>query len=259
MINKLTQENTNLLRSTNYGGSLQTAALDYAAAPARFTAISNYALQALEFEKKVCRAGFRKNFGRYLPSPATLEMHLGLLDVNPSLNSSRWSKTNKSAPLKMAPLSATHDYDSTRAYPTVCFKNSTVLKTRPIGLGRGSHHENMDKRLLHSGIQLMSADWILEGLTQQIQNQRSVRAVIHELIRDAEILLNSLRSTSPVMGVRITASGRLGKQKKGMAQLQSLSIGKVPLGTFSRKVDYSQGFALTKRGLVGLKVWVAFR
>lgn len=268
-----TQGKTTLRRPRVADGGFcnKSAALDYAASPARFTAITNYSLQALEFEKKICRAGFRKNFGQNLPSPGTLKIHFGLLDVNPTHNSSRWSKTNKSAPLKMGWSTQADHVRKSRGRPDfvaekldLCFKNRAQLvptndvRKRHV-VGTNNNHEKMDKSLIHSGIQLMSSDWILEGLTQQIQNRRSVRAVMHELIRDAEVLLNSLRNTCPVMGVRITASGRLGKQKKGMAQLQSLSIGKVPLGTFSRKVDYSQGFALTKRGLVGLKVWVAFR
>lgn len=272
----LSENKTLLQRLYVADGEFCNAVLDYTASPARFTSISNYSLQALEFEKKVCRAGFRNNFGQNLPSPGTLVMHFGLLDVNPTHNSSRWSaKANRSAPIQMRwSPGVLHHTDHVRKssggrYSTVltsgfCFKSHAAALSdcnydrKPTAVV-SIHHEKMDKRLIHSGIQLMSSDWILEGLTQQIQNRRSVRAVMHELIRDAEVLLNSLQSACPVLGVRISASGRLGKQKKGMAQRQSLSIGKVPLGTFNRKVDYSQGFALTKRGLVGLKVWVAFR
>jgi hypothetical protein len=270
-----------------YSGSFCDALLDYTASPACWTAITNYSLHAFEFEKKICRASFKKYFGQNLPSPGKLEMNFGLLDINPTHDSSRWKKKNKSTPKKMDLVTNTDPVvkpcklDSL-AVANLCFKShygcdnnssfgwsvkqnhvytqkAVITQKEAYGFSQPVRRKKMDKSLIHSGIQYMSSDWILEGLIQQIRNKRSVRAVMNAHIRDAEILFNSLRSACPVMGVRITASGRLGKKKKGMAQLQSLSIGKVPLGTFCRKVDYSQGFVITKFGLVGLKVWVAFR
>lgn len=233
-----------------------TALHNYTAAPLRCTTITNHSLRALEFEKKICRAGFKKDFGQHLPSPGSLEMNYGLLDVSPVVDSTRWKKKNKrlqgkeigdgdftNDPVKILRI---HDFLNT----DLCFR----MYDPETGY-RSSH----DKRFLHSGIQLMSSDWVLERLVHQIRNKRSVRVVLNELIRDVEALFNNLLSACPVLGVRLTASGRLGKKKKGMSQQQTLSIGKVPLGTFSRKVDYSQGFVVTKFGLVGLKVWVAFR
>ena len=111
---------------------------------------------------------------------------------------------------------------------------------------------------MQMGVQLMCSDWILESIIEQIRNKRSVRAVVHSFMRDVEQLQRTMQSASPVMGVRITATGRLGRKKKAMAQQMTKSIGKVPLGTFRHKVDYSQSFVVTKLGIVGLKVWIAY-
>lgn len=251
---------TNVLENDRFRDALH----DITASPACKTASSSDCLQAFEFEKKTCRAGFRKIFGHHLPSPGVLEMNFGLLDINPTHESSRWRKKNKSAPKQMASINAIATNPELRKpnplTAHLCLKNTYAdLRDSVSGGFASPARKTMCKSLLHSGVQLMSSDWILEGLVQQIQNKRSVRAVMYELIRDAEAVFNSLRSACPVLGVRIMASGRLGKTKKGMAKHLSLSIGKVPLGSFNQKVDYSQGFALTKYGAVGLKVWVAFR
>jgi hypothetical protein len=239
--------------SSSYGHFLYTALQNYTAAPLCFSAISNHSYHSLEFEKKICRAGFKKSFGQNLPSPGALEMNFGILDVTPNVDSSRWKKKYKRDSMKVEALDAveSQNYVMTHSMAAhLCFKTREP---------QGKHPRlNNDKGFIHSGIQLLSASWVLEGLICQIKNKRSVRAVLNELIRDAEVLLKSVIN-APVVGVRITASGRLGKKKKGMAQQQSVSIGKVPLGTFSRKVDYCQGFVVTKLGMVGLKVWVAFR
>ena len=231
---------------------------DYTAAPLRQTTVLHHYLYALEFEKKICRTGFKKAFGQNLPSPGSLELNFGLLDVNPTIDSARWKK--KKTVLKKDNHHGV-DFNNepskklSKRQPLIadlCFRGKE-MPTKMINCSR------RDKRFIVSGIQLMSSNWVLERLVDQIKNKRSVRAVMNEIIRDVDALMNHLLSACPVLGVRITASGRLGKKKKGMAQQQTLSIGKVPLGSFNKKVDYSQGFVVTKLGCVGLKVWVAFR
>lgn len=255
---------------------------NYTRAPLLTTATTDHTLTALEFEKKICRSAFKKEFGQHLPGvQAELRMSVGFLNSGPIVSSSRWTagpvKENKILQLPLPlPLSAAFGREQKQPLRNFLYKDQTILapklalKSRC--LTKTKHllpsHPNLsvgrqgckvkDKRFLYSGIQLLSSDWLLELLIDQVNNKKSVRAVINSQIRDVESLMSQMQSSSPVIGVRITATGRLGKKKKAMSQQVSRSIGRVPLGTFRQKVDYSQGLAVTKLGIVGLKVWVSY-
>ena len=55
-------------------------------------------------------------------------------------------------------------------------------------------------------------------------------------------------------GIKIIASGRLGGAE--MARTEMLKEGKIPLHTIRADIDYALGEALTKVGLIGIKVWI---
>lgn len=263
----------NCLTMTNcFETNLLCASLhDYTTGPYRSTMIRGV-FHSLEFERKVCRVGFKNAFGQRLPSAVSLDINFGLFDSKPTMNSSQWKKKARATTkmnrnnyafspddtLKQRRI--THDLrfqtDCYHTTPTFHGENKTLINSR---LSVSNGPKSMDKQLLKCGVMAHCSDWVLEGLINQIQKKRSVRAVLYQCIRDVGSLLDHLRSACPVLGVRITASGRLGKQKKAMAKQLTLSVGKVPNGTFGQKVGYSQGFVVTKFGLVGLKVTMAFR
>ena len=110
------------------------------------------------------------------------------------------------------------------------------------------------------GGNLMRADWVLNKLIEQLNQsgKRSPRPIVKQFINDIRVLMDQMGSASPIIGMRITITGRLGSRKKAMAQQITKCVGKVPLSTFRQKVDYSQGFLPTRFGKVGVKVWVTF-
>ena len=55
-------------------------------------------------------------------------------------------------------------------------------------------------------------------------------------------------------GVRIEVSGRLGGAE--IARTEWYREGRVPLHTFRADIDYHVGEALTKMGMIGIKVWI---
>jgi len=55
-------------------------------------------------------------------------------------------------------------------------------------------------------------------------------------------------------GIKIQVSGRLGGAE--MARSEIYKEGRVPLHTFRADIDYYQAEALTKVGLIGVKVWI---
>ncbi|HUW91791.1 MAG TPA: 30S ribosomal protein S3 [Bacteroidales bacterium] len=55
-------------------------------------------------------------------------------------------------------------------------------------------------------------------------------------------------------GIKVVISGRLGGAE--MARDETYKDGRVPLHTFRADIDYALGEALTKVGLIGIKVWI---
>ena len=55
-------------------------------------------------------------------------------------------------------------------------------------------------------------------------------------------------------GIKIQISGRLNGAE--MARAETYKEGRIPLHTFRADVDFAQAEALTKTGLIGIKVWI---
>jgi small subunit ribosomal protein S3 len=60
--------------------------------------------------------------------------------------------------------------------------------------------------------------------------------------------------TSGALGVRIVLSGRIGGAEIG--RREKLQQGTVPLSTIRANIDYASTPALTKKGYIGVKVWI---
>ena len=59
---------------------------------------------------------------------------------------------------------------------------------------------------------------------------------------------------SGAKGIRIVLSGRIGGAEIG--RREKLQKGKVPLSTIREHINYSSSPALTKKGYIGVKVWI---
>jgi small subunit ribosomal protein S3 len=55
-------------------------------------------------------------------------------------------------------------------------------------------------------------------------------------------------------GIKIQVSGRLNGAE--MARSEMYKEGRTPLHTFRADIDFAKGEALTKTGLIGIKVWI---
>lgn len=108
---------------------------------------------------------------------------------------------------------------------------------------------------------LMCANWVLNQIIQLLSNsdKKSPRPVLNQYINDIRILIRSMGSICPILGIRITITGRLGSQKKAMAQQISKCVGKVPLSTLRQNLNYSQSFVRTRFGVIGVSVWVCYK
>jgi len=83
---------------------------------------------------------------------------------------------------------------------------------------------------------------ISEGLIRRLSYKRV-------LVQTADKVMNS-----GALGVRILLAGRINGAEIG--RREKIQVGTVPLSTIRANIDYSQFPALTKKGYIGIKVWI---
>lgn len=83
---------------------------------------------------------------------------------------------------------------------------------------------------------------IAEGLTRRLSFKRV-------LVQTSERVMSS-----GGLGVRVLLSGRINGAEIG--RREKIQVGTVPLSTIRANIDYAQYPALTKKGYIGIKVWI---
>jgi small subunit ribosomal protein S3 len=84
------------------------------------------------------------------------------------------------------------------------------------------------------------------GIARQIEGRISYRRAIKMAIA------STMRMGAE--GIKVTISGRLNGAE--MARSESYKDGRIPLHTFRADIDYHISEALTKMGMIGIKVWI---
>ena len=92
----------------------------------------------------------------------------------------------------------------------------------------------------------LSAEIVAQTIAHQIENRGNFR----------KIQKNAIRQTmkSGAKGIKTKVSGRLNGAE--MARSEMYKEGRTPLHTFRADIDYAQAEALTKVGIIGIKVWI---
>lgn len=93
-----------------------------------------------------------------------------------------------------------------------------------------------------------SALFLAEQISQILKKNQKKKKIPYKLIK-------KLISGHPSLGIRIQCSGRLGGVE--MAKKFFLKKGQTSLNVFSQKIDFAQRTALTKYGIIGIKIWVS--
>lgn len=83
---------------------------------------------------------------------------------------------------------------------------------------------------------------IAEGLIRRLSFKRV-------LVQTADKVMSS-----GALGVRVVLSGRINGAEIG--RREKIQVGTVPLSTIRANIDYAQFPALTKKGYIGVKVWI---
>jgi small subunit ribosomal protein S3 len=92
----------------------------------------------------------------------------------------------------------------------------------------------------------LDATLVANGVARQIEGMISYRRAIKMAVSSTMRL--------GAEGIKVQISGRLGGAE--MARTEVYKEGRTPLHTLRADIDYALGEALTKVGLIGIKVWI---
>ena len=136
----------------------------------------------------------------------------------------------------------------------------TICTARP-GLVIGKGGQDVDKlkeelkKLYKKEIQInifevkkpeLDANIVANSIARQVEGKIAYRRAIKMAIQ------NTMRAGAE--GIKVQISGRLNGAE--IARAEMLKEGRTPLHTFRADIDYCQAEALTKVGILGIKVWI---
>ena len=136
----------------------------------------------------------------------------------------------------------------------------TICTARP-GLVIGKGGQDVDKlkeelkKLYDKEIQIniyevkkpeLDASIVANNIARQIEGKMAYRRAIKTAVA------NTMRAGAE--GIKVQITGRLNGPE--MARKEMYKEGRTPLHTFRADIDYCQAEALTKVGLLGIKVWI---
>ena len=136
----------------------------------------------------------------------------------------------------------------------------TICTSRPgIIIGKGGQEVDKLKEELHKitdkDVQINIFDVKRPDLDANIVGQSIARQIEGKIAyrRAAKMAIqNAMRMGAE--GIKVQVSGRLNGAE--MARKEMFKEGRTPLHTFRADIDYCQTTALTKVGLIGIKVWI---
>lgn len=92
----------------------------------------------------------------------------------------------------------------------------------------------------------LDANIVANSIARQVEGKIAYRRAIKMAIQ------NTMRAGAE--GIKVQISGRLNGAE--IARAEMLKEGRTPLHTFRADIDYCQAEALTKVGILGIKVWI---
>ncbi len=141
----------------------------------------------------------------------------------------------------------------------------TLLATRPgVVIGRGGKNlealkkelcqivsleqpqKNLEIRIEEVKEPNLSATFVVQKIAEQLENRMPHRRIMR---RELDQVMGA-----GAQGVKVRLSGRIDGAKIG--RVEKYSAGKVPTSTIRANIDYAQRPALTRKGYVGVKVWI---
>jgi len=106
--------------------------------------------------------------------------------------------------------------------------------------------KNLEIRIREVKNPSLSAVFIAQRIAEQLENRMPHRRIMR---RELEQVMNS-----GAEGIKVRLSGRIDGRK--IARVEKYSEGKVPVSTIRANIDYAERPALTRKGYIGVKVWI---
>lgn len=107
--------------------------------------------------------------------------------------------------------------------------------------------ETVKLRTIYQG-----ASMIAQDICAQLKNKMQFRLIFGNIIKEIP-----LEMKNGVEGIRVAISGRINGAE--IARTECGKYGKTSRTTFSQHVDYARAEAITRSGLIGVKVWISYR
>ena len=121
----------------------------------------------------------------------------------------------------------------------------TICTARP-GLVIGKGGQDVDKLKEELKKPELDASIVANNIARQVEGKIAYRRAIKMAVA------NTMRAGAE--GIKVQITGRLNGAE--MARKEMYKEGRTPLHTFRADIDYCQAEALTKVGLLGIKVWI---
>lgn len=96
---------------------------------------------------------------------------------------------------------------------------------------------------------MVTASLIATHIRALLQQNKRFKSICKWLFKD-------IKKYEAIKGVRISCSGRL--NGKAIARTDLRKLGETSLHTLKKKIDYAQSMAITRHGVLGIKVWVSY-
>ncbi len=92
----------------------------------------------------------------------------------------------------------------------------------------------------------IDAQIVADNIAKNIENRVSYKRVIRQAIQNA--------MKNGALGIKVRVSGRLAGAE--IARSEEFKQGRIPLSTLRADIDYGFSEAITKVGVIGVKVWI---
>lgn len=134
------------------------------------------------------------------------------------------------------------------------YSSNKVYKSHLESFLSKSYNSFFNLHLFRTLIEMQGALFLVQEIIYYLERKIPFRRIKTQILRE-------IPHYKHIKGVRITCSGRVGgrSKKAQRSKTQSVKIGQTPLGVFSSKIDFASKSALTRFGLIGVKVWVCYQ
>ena len=143
---------------------------------------------------------------------------------------------------------------NSKIYKSGLYSSNTVYKYHLESFLCKQYNSFFNLHLFRTLIEKQSALFLVQEIIYYLERKMPFRRIKTQILRE-------IPHYKHIKGVRITCSGRVGgrSKKAQRSKTQSVKIGQTPLGVFSSKIDFASKSALTRFGLIGVKVWVCYQ